>query len=370
MASIGGFFAARPPIISHHFDLDQDEDTSPYEETDTSDGEGDSEGEEHPLDQDIYGAAIYSMIRDGEALAAWNTHDIWAARSNLVQFLFVMVALITNYTCQSMLLMYSFTMVINPLERGIREVYSRFRRQCYIDGAFSWGSWADFLEKEELCNIALSKPDFLAAILWIWTLTMFEELKKIEHQTRVLLSIPVTSNPHKMVSRDEDLGTLRIKRITPLLRGVLIGTVVVPKVLLMVFLTMAGFVWLTSTDLFADLILNAVALVFVIHIDEQIYLALLPNELKAHMAGTVLWSPRKPEKTPEEHHAEVTAELTKTIVMLVSSIVIVALYLGPGQWFFPILPGFNGDIDILCKERRAIRQPICQENDPDCFPEH
>lgn len=384
MASTG--LRAPRPDINSYLDLrcfDQEEDSpqedSPREDSprseasDTSDGEGDSEGEEHPLDQDIYGAAIFTMIKDGESLVTWSKQDVFHRRTNLVQFLFVMVALLANFSAQFWILWYSFSMVIDPLENGIFGVYSKFRRRCYPHGPSTsvevfWKNWADFPDKEPLCNIALSKADFLAAILWIWTLSMFEEFKKIEHQTRVLLSIPITSNPHKMVSRDEDLGILRIKRITPCLRAALIGTVIVPKILIMVFLTIVGFVWLTGTGLFADLILNAVALVFVIHIDEQIYLALLPNSVKAHMAGTVLWSPRRAEKTPEELHAEASHELLRCIIFLVASIVIVALYLGPGQWFFPIIPGFNGDIDILCKERRAIRTPLCSENVRDCFP--
>lgn len=364
MASTGGLSVPSLPRINHHVEFDADEEETSL---DTSDGEGDSEGEDHPLDQDIYGAAIYTMIADGESLVTWREQDVFDLRTNLVQFLFVMTALLANYSLQFAMLWWSNNMVIDPLKRGIRDVYKQFRKQCYKHGAFSWSAWADFLQKEELCNIALSKTDFLAAILWIWTLTMFEELNKIIHQTKVLLSIRLTSNPHKMVDKDGDLGILKIKRITPCLRAALIGILIVPKVVILVCLTMAGFVWLTATDLFADLILNAVALVFVIHIDEQIYLAMLPNSVKAQMAGTVLWSPRPAETTPEELEEEVRTELTRCLIIMVSSITIVALYLGPGQWFFPILPGFNGDIDILCKERRAIRTPICTE-DRDCFP--
>jgi len=372
MASASAIRASLPPCINNLPIFDHDEDSSPRSETsaDTSDGEGDSDGEEHPLDQDIYGAAIYTMIHDGESIVTWSEQDVLDRRTNLVQILFVMMALLVNFTLQFLVLGSSFGMVINPLKRHIREVYSKFRSECFPAGAFpafNWTSWADYPNKDGLCNIALTKTDFLAAILWIWTLTMFEEMKKIEHQARVLLSIRPTSNPYKMVSRDEDTGVFRIKRITPCLRAALICTVVVPKIMIVVFLTIAGFVWLTATDLFADLILNAVALGFVIHIDEQIYLALLPNSVKAQMARTVLWSPRPPEKTAKESEDEICNELMRSFFYLVSSVAIVAIYLGPGQWLFPILPGFNGDIDLLCKERRAVRKPMCID-DSDCFP--
>jgi len=369
--------ASRSPFISHSElpYLGQEVDSPRSAASDTSDGEEDSEGEEHALDQDIYGAAMWAMISDGEALVTWSEQEVYHRNTDLVQFLLVMVALLANYLVQILILWHSFDKVIDPLERGVRAIYSSFRKQCYPHGALTsegafWENWADFEDKQELCNIALSKTDFIAAILWIWTLTMFEELKKIEHQTRTLFSIPVTSNAHKMVSRDEGLGKWRIKRITPCLRSALVVMVIVPKLLIMVFLTVAGFKWLTSTDLFADLILNSIGLVFVIHTDEQIYKALLPTSVKDGMAETVLWSPHKPEKSPEEIHDEELAELKRSITFLVLSVAVVALYLGPGQWLFPILPGFNGDIDIICKERRAAMIPFCKQNEGDCFPKN
>merc|ERR1719507_2338189 len=129
-------------------------------------------------------------------------------------------------------------------------------------------------------------------------------------------------------------GKERVMRLTAVVRCSLVTVLIVPKCLITVLLTLIGFVWLTATVSFADLILNAVALAFIIQIDEQIYNVLIPNSLKERMAQTVLWTSRTVQNT-QDVAIEVRWGLLKAFFLIVCSLFLVALYIGPGQTLIP-----------------------------------
>merc|ERR1719217_1496117 len=64
---------------------------------------------------------------------------------------------------------------------------------------------------------------------------------------------------------------------------------ILPKLIISVSLLLLGSMWLTATEDFADLILNAVALEFIILVDEVIFDAMFPVALKKHLEGVKLW---------------------------------------------------------------------------------
>merc|ERR1719217_1419415 len=65
---------------------------------------------------------------------------------------------------------------------------------------------------------------------------------------------------------------------------------ILPKLIISVSLLLLGSMWLTATDDYADLVLNAVALEFIILVDEVIFDAMFPVALKNHLAQQVkMW---------------------------------------------------------------------------------
>merc|ERR1719161_349779 len=83
-----------------------------------------------------------------------------------------------------------------------------------------------------------------------------------------------------------------VVKLTYLVRTLLDLVLIIPKVLIVICLTVVGTVWLAATGSFADLILNAIALEFVIVIDEVLFNSILPESLKEDIASTKLIRPR------------------------------------------------------------------------------
>merc|ERR1711904_444910 len=80
----------------------------------------------------------------------------------------------------------------------------------------------------------------------------------------------------------------RIVALTPGFRWALYLLLVLPKFLINLALLVVGSMWLAATDDFADLVLNAVALEFIILIDETIFDAMFPRTVKDHIVTVKL----------------------------------------------------------------------------------
>merc|ERR1719214_500416 len=93
----------------------------------------------------------------------------------------------------------------------------------------------------------------------------------------------------------EDQYTPGVPRLVKLFSGVrciLYVVLIGPKIFIVVTLTVIGTVWLAATDSFQDLILNAIALEFVIGIDELLFNAMLPESIKVNISMCKLVRPK------------------------------------------------------------------------------
>merc|ERR1719198_678338 len=75
---------------------------------------------------------------------------------------------------------------------------------------------------------------------------------------------------------DADDDKIMIIGLTPCVRVVTIAVIILPKFAIGFGLTCLGMIWLTATQSFSELILNSLALEFVISIDDHLFDALLP----------------------------------------------------------------------------------------------
>lgn len=186
------------------------------------------------------------------------------------------------------------------------------------------------------------KNPFLYAILCLWWMTVFTELRQCQKLAfKQIWHLPATSDGYEMQEDDED--TTKITHMTKGVRITVYVAIILPKVLLAVFLLMIGSLWLTATIGFGDLILNAVALEFVISVDETIFNALMPGEVKKEMQSTVMCIPKLPRlKTTEGSWHLIQGLLFYMLVFLA-----VGIYQGYGQIvpYIGVLPGYAYDAD-------------------------
>merc|ERR1740130_1109111 len=95
-----------------------------------------------------------------------------------------------------------------------------------------------------------------------------------------LPKLPVGESVAEMIHERECDGEehFDIVALTPGARCSLYVLAIIPKLLIAMFLFWIGMRWLTSTDSFGDLIMNALALEFVLNIDELFFNSFFPEK--------------------------------------------------------------------------------------------
>merc|ERR1711957_595092 len=81
-------------------------------------------------------------------------------------------------------------------------------------------------------------------------------------------------------------GILVIQRLTLFMKGTFSLFVFLPKVSMMIYLLWLGCRWLLATNNFQDLILNSVALEFILQLSSIIYMAMLPERNRHDLKKT------------------------------------------------------------------------------------
>merc|ERR1712217_96665 len=89
-----------------------------------------------------------------------------------------------------------------------------------------------------------------------------------------------------------DSDKLLIVGLTPFVRILVFVFILIPKFFIGFVLMMIGMTWLSATESFSELMLNSLALEFVIRIDDHLFKALLPDRYREDMLKVMLRIPR------------------------------------------------------------------------------
>jgi hypothetical protein len=239
-----------------------------------------------PLDADTYGAALFSIVTDLSCLFGGVNSDGRPVMLRVTRIIFVNMVLFANYFLQFGMLHFIKTFVVDP--------------QKEVQAASGVESLLDVLVR--------SHPAFLGVVLVLWTLTILIELRKVEGFISALNSLKTAASLHDMIFPDHDSDgneTWEIKGLTKPVYWSIMIVITVPKVSIVIWLFLMGFDWLSSTVSPQNLILNALALAFVVNIDEQLFEALIPTCLKDKMQHVTLCEMKKMYATEEEEHESI-----------------------------------------------------------------
>mmetsp|Transcript_18339 Transcript_18339/g.44165 ORF Transcript_18339/g.44165 Transcript_18339/m.44165 type:complete len:458 (+) Transcript_18339:3-1376(+) len=290
------------------------------------------------IPSDCWGAGIYSLLKDLPDIMHGE-----ATPDSKFRFFFTMFVLLLNLILQGMLLLWIKIYVMDPSMRTAQDNYQAFHRDIFDEnGHLDPAAFDDFEGKGELCQSALSNTGFIAAILFMWTVTCFTELRNTQRliaQFSALPALPEGCNTVDMVHETGD--TEELICLSGSARASLWIIIFVPKLFIVLFLTFTGGVWLTATESFADLILNALALEFVVGIDEVLFGSFLPSSavkaLESMQIATAL--------IPEEEKESPLRGYGRSLVYLAVQLVLVYSYL---NYLQPVLPGFRHDVSDAC----------------------
>lgn len=233
------------------------------------------------IEEDIYGAAFVSFIQDLNAETGVFSGNLLS----ISRMVWTMGILIINLIVQVFTLVCVDNFIVAPTTSEARKTYQSFHDEVFIDGVFDEESWESFEGKDHLCQISFAQPAFITTILFIWIITTARELRTTAMQARTNLLLPTVYRIKDAHETNED-DEFVILGLTSLVRVVVFVLIYIPKFCIGLLLLWMGLRWLTATTSFADLILNCLALVFVIELDELFYSALIPHSQKEQVAST------------------------------------------------------------------------------------
>jgi len=240
------------------------------------------------LPSDSYSFAIYTIFV---------RIDRWHCRDDKLVVLILglvtaMLLLLANFCLQFGFLIYTIMYVVQPTQKHLDVIHTRFflkyRGRWDMTTAMLAMDAHDHIAKE-MCEVPVTDPRFQYIILFLWTVMMLKEFWQCCEHFNDLRALPKCVERGRMVHR-QPTGEGAYSRVIvaatwPVRLSVMLG-VVLPKFIICLFLWHYGVQWLVSTSGFMDLILNSLALAFIVEFDELLFAALVPSVVQAKVGAT------------------------------------------------------------------------------------
>lgn len=310
------------------------------------------------LDEDTFGFAVCSLTRDTHALVRDGASC--ARSTRLFTSLFLVIITIG---LQIALLHYVKEYVSAKAVHDIRISYDKYEEHvygCNVDAANCTltingkhrgitypgdeVAWKVLMSpvlddhRSAICHIPLSHPGFLRLVLGIWVLTCIGEVRKACNLGYTIANLDSTNTMANAIDSTDD-GEV-ITRMTGIMKVLLLLLTFVPRLCITIYLTWVGMRWLLATTSFGDLILNAVALEFILLIKEVIYAAVMPTRNHHDLQQTkIVPSPRR--------MSAAWFNLTGSVSLLGVTIIIVWAYMNFWQ---AVLPEYHWDVRTVCAQ--------------------
>lgn len=311
------------------------------------------------IDEDTFGMTLCSMTRDFYFIFL---HGCSLARCVRLIKSFLLLAL--TIVLQVLLLGFSQFVCARQVHE-IREAYDLFEVAIYgkehttltengkhrgipayqppFDEAMKRLNGLSEDDQDSICRIPLSQPTFFGLILLIWTLTCLTELRKafeLQFHIWMLETVPSMSMAMRRGEEEANEEGDIIRGMTRYMKALTTIIMFIPRVGITIYLLWIGCRWLLATTDFADLIMNAVALEFVLLIKEALYVALVPSRSRHDVKNTFF------EPYPKTI-APAWFNFVNTLLILALACVWVFLYM---HHFQMVLPDYRWDVHDVCAE--------------------
>mmetsp|Transcript_51599 Transcript_51599/g.160071 ORF Transcript_51599/g.160071 Transcript_51599/m.160071 type:complete len:358 (-) Transcript_51599:315-1388(-) len=311
-----------------------------------------------PLSEDLYGVGIATLLRDSRSIALGRERGLRFSRISLTTLLLFGTILMQGF------LVFEFKrLVAAHAVHEAREVYDKFEVLMYdrhttktvngfhrgIDGYFNASRFADMtrMEKKRICQIPLSQPFFFGCILAIWSLTVVNDIRKMIFLLHLLIiKTPTVDSLKTMLQRGQGQESM-LQGLPLSLKGVLLFFMFLPRLIIDGVLLWLGCRWLTATDTFADVLLNAMALEFILLLKDLLYEAVVP--LRDKYDTTTMLIPSNGRDVPS------VFSFLGTFTWVLVVMAWVALYMFRLQ---QVLPDYKWDVRGICEA--FIAQESCE----------
>jgi len=267
----------------------------PVHEQDSASEEEEEEDKFAPMHVDIFGAAVSSLICDANCLAL-GRH---CHRNSIRAFRVVasVVCCWAHMGLQTYLLYMVSTVVADLVVTEFRSTYDEYEVHMYGNtthlnkNGFHRGEAAHFdptrfatLDEEiqsTVCQMPLANDFFFLGVIFVWTLTCVVDVRKCFQMIHsFIVAMPsVNSIMHsvKLFPQDNGENEVVIVAVPVHFKAILVSLILLPRLMVDCATVWLGCKWLAATAEMGELLLNAVALEFVVLLNECILVALVPK---------------------------------------------------------------------------------------------
>jgi len=299
-----------------------------------------------------YDATLVITIKDCHSIKAQQHLGFGLHVARMMAALLLLWSLIT---IQVYLLGQIKIFVASPAVRSIRKVYDQFERHMYngqvkeSDYGFALGiggphgiffdpmAFQSFPDKGTICQIPFSQYNYIAIILFIWSLTVVGELKSAVNQAWWVANLEKCPLEQALMPAGED-GQM-VWGLPTCMKIFIIVVLVLPRILIASILCWLGCRWLSATLDFQEVLINGVALEFVIRLNELLFESLMSSVNKREIAEIKMSLPPGVFDKPN------VWSFFGTFMWGVVAFAWVTLYLNKIQM---VLPGYQWDIREVC----------------------
>jgi len=298
------------------------------------------------IPSDAYGAAILALVRDVPALCVG--HRCLVALYNC---LFGFGLLVLNIFMQFALLGYVDNFVVNFDVYHVQAQFGGFRSKVFSNGEFDSSLWDSDVysqqEKQFLCAMGMTNTVFYYACIFCWTLTVMIEVRTNINFASDVWRIPRCYNAMDqiLVQTVDGKHSESVVGLTGLCRLTIFLIIVVPKFIISSYLLWLGCNWLSAAKSFESLVMNCVAMAFIVETDEMLFNAVLPKSFREEVEALDFLI-REPPKDDIYRQWEKIRGYNSSVLFLISACAFVYVYTFYLQEVLPI--------DVLNLE------PICR----------
>jgi len=313
---------------------------------------------------DVWGASIWIVVHDLPDFRAGRMLFEGRVRLAFVGFVFII-----NFLIQSILLYFIITLLMAPGLLSTQNIYRKFHKEAFMEAAVDADKFdaMSSRDKSNLCGLALSQLMFVRVILFLWVTLNVGELR--DCFTKMLGAFSLPDLPEGLDTRlmKRDLAASdNVHNIICLNMKGKLGLAIlifIPKMIIALVLMLTGCIWLMAAENIGDLILNSLALSFVIRVDETLAQVFFPKLFLDTVSdlGFVLPADANNKDEASIERAREFAWCALTLLATLGAVEVMIL-------FQPVLPNYVYDVPSACMAYLAEQVPWCAPFQTDCFP--
>lgn len=137
-----------------------------------------------------------------------------------------------------------------------------------------------------MCEMPTTDSRFLYIILLCWVVVVMKDLRSSLEFAITIAGLPNTAVGEELIDEDDHTEGTVIASVTWPVRLAVVVLVAVPKFVIGLLLLHYGCLWLMATSGFMDLVLNAVALAFIVEFSTLLFATFLSASMQGKVTGT------------------------------------------------------------------------------------